>query len=153
MTPRCARFTVLAALATTACGHDFEPPDRGERVRAAEAVYSDALFDTVSWSSDSVRAQEGNGVYAAKCVRCHGPLGRGDTEYARTRGIEVPSLVEREWPLASMDSLRRTIFVGHEGGMPVFGVGGITPREIDASAYYVLHTLRPEVLRESRGRM
>lgn len=139
---------VLAVLvaASAACGHDLEPPDRGERTRQAERVYSSALFDTVTWPSDSIRALTGNETYAVECRRCHGPLGRGTTDYARERGLVVPSLVTPDWRLATMDSLRRTIFVGHEEGMPGFGVGGITPREIDGAAYYVLNTLRPEVL-------
>jgi hypothetical protein len=30
--------------------------------------------------------------------------------------------------------------------MPVFGDGGLTPRQIDATAAYVLGSLRPDVL-------
>ena len=148
---RHAATLALAALAAAACGHDFEPPDRGERVREAEAVYSNAIFDTIAWTSDSVRSLEGNEVYAAECRRCHGPLGRGNTDYARARGLTVPSLVTPDWPLASMDSIRREIFVGHEEGMPGFGIAGITPRDIDGAAYYVLATLRPEVLGSGGG--
>ena len=67
----------------------------------------------------------------------------------RERGLVIPSLVEPEWLYAaSLDSLRHVIFVGHEGGMPIFGVGGISLREIDGSAYYVVKTLRPDVLGE-----
>jgi len=138
----------LPALAVAAalfgCGHDFEPPDRAARVRAAEAAFTPALFDSVTWQTDSVRAASGNIVYAEKCRRCHGPLGRGETEYARARGIEVPSLVEPGWPLARTDTLRHVVFVGHEEGMPIYGVNGISPREIDAVAYYLLEVLRPD---------
>lgn len=81
-----------------------------------------------------------------ECRRCHGPLGRGDTEYARARGVEVPSLVEPDWPLAELDSVRRAIYVGHEAGMPTFGARDLDSREIDAAAAYVLLTLRPEIL-------
>lgn len=133
------------------CGHDFEPPDRGQRVREAEAAFTPALFDSVTWASDSVRAVEGNLVYAEKCRRCHGPLGRGQTDYARERRLEVPSLVEGEWPLAGTDTLRHLIFVGHEGGMPTYGEGGISPREIDAVAHYILEVLRPDALDGAGG--
>lgn len=136
----------LAVLVSGGCGHDFEPPDERERVEQASQIYSTALFDTVTWSSGRARELAGNEVYAARCRRCHGPLGRGESEYARQRGLTVPSLVEPGWPLASMDSVRKRVFVGHEGGMPIFGVAGITPREIDSSAYYLLNSLRPEVL-------
>ena len=134
-------------LAVGACGHEFHPPDSGERIREADELYTPEMFDSLSWESDSVRSFEGNAVYAANCRRCHGTMGDGDTEYARGRELQVPSLVERDWPLASsLDSLRHEVFAGHEGGMPGFGVAGITPREIDASAYFILYTLRPEVL-------
>ncbi len=50
--------------------------------------------------------------------------------------------------MADLDSLRRKLFIGHEDGMPIFGEGTLTPREIDATAWYVLLILRPEVLGE-----
>lgn len=140
---------LLGGLAMAACGHEFEPPDRQARVREAEAQYSAQAFDTLRWESDSARLFAGNEVYAAKCRRCHGPLGRGETEYARERGLRIPSLVEADWPYASsLDSLRHKIFVGHEAGMPIYGVAGISLREIDSSAFYVLRGLRPDVMPE-----
>jgi mono/diheme cytochrome c family protein len=129
------------------CGHDFEPPDAAERIAEAAERYAVTLFDSVSWPNADVRLAEGNGVFAEKCRRCHGPLGRGGTDYALERGLEVPSLVEPAWVLASLDSLRRTVYVGHEEGMPGYGIGGMSPREIDASAFYVLYQLRPDVMR------
>lgn len=142
---RVGHLLLLVSVGLAGCGHDFEPPDTGERMREAEAVYSAELFDTLNWESDSVRSFEGNAVYAAQCRRCHGTMGRGETEYAQERHLDVLSLVEPEWPFgSSLDSLRHAIFAGHEGGMPIFGVAGITPREIDASAFFVLYTLRPD---------
>ncbi len=143
--PRIARL-VGVGLLLSGCGHDFEPPDRGQRVREAEAAFTPALFDSVAWASDSVRAVEGNLVYAEKCRRCHGPLGRGQTDYARERRLEVPSLVAADWPLARADTLRHVVFVGHEDGMPIYGEGGISPREIDAVAHYILEVMRPDAV-------
>lgn len=143
-------FPVFALLAA-GCGHDFDPPDRAAQVQEAEAAYEPALFDSVTWASDSVRALDGNAVYAEKCRRCHGPLGRGQTPYALDRELEVPSLVEPDWALAHLDSLRRAIFVGHEEGMPIYGSGGISPREIDGAAYYILEVLRPDAMQEGKG--
>ena len=138
----------LTLVLTSACEkHEFEPPDREEQVSAASARYSQAGFDTLTWASDSVRTEEGNGVYAASCRRCHGTVGRGDTDLARERGLEVPSLVEPEWaPASSLDVVRRRIFVGHEEGMPTFGIARMSPRDIDAVAFYILYSLRPEIL-------
>ncbi len=130
----------------SACGHDFEPPDQSERVRAAEAAYAVALFDSIEWADTDQRLDAGNAVYGEECRRCHGPIGLGDTDYARERGLSVPSLVDRDWPLAQVDSTRRKVYVGHESSMPIFGDGSLSLREIDAVSGYILSTLRPEVL-------
>jgi mono/diheme cytochrome c family protein len=131
------------------CGdHKFDPPDPAVRVERAEAAFSTAMFDTISWGSDDAELTEGNTIYAEQCRRCHGPLGLGATDYALERNLRVPSLVAPNWPLAQPDSLRRRIFVGHASGMPVFGDGELTPRQIDAAAAYILRTLRPDVLEQ-----
>jgi mono/diheme cytochrome c family protein len=146
---RLALVAVLAAgAASAACEQEFEPPDRAERVGRAAARYSAAIFDSVSWTADDARLTAGNEVYAERCRRCHGTLGRGETEYARERGLTVPSLVAPEWPYTDLDSLRRKIYVGHESGMPIFGDGQLEVREIDATAAYILLTLRPDVLED-----
>lgn len=131
-----------------ACGdHEFHPPSEEERLERADSMFTPALFDTVAWTSDSARVHAGNLVFADECRRCHGPLGRGETEYARENELDVPSLVEPDWPYAgSIDTVRHLIFVGHRGGMPGWGVGRLTPRQIDAAAAYILQQLRPEVL-------
>lgn len=132
--------------------HEFEPPDREAQVEEAEAQYSASLFDSIAWPADSVRAFEGNLVYSAECRQCHGPLGRGGTDYAEERDLGVPSLVEAEWEYAGdLDATRRRIFTGHPEGMPTWGVGRLEPREIDAVAFYLLERLRPEVLGSGEG--
>jgi len=143
-----AGTVIGTALMAVSCGkHEFEPPDRGERVGEAEGVYSPAIFDTVAWASPEERSLGGNEIYAAKCRQCHGTLGLGGTEYALERGLDVPSLVRPDWPYAaSLDSVRHRIFVGHPDGMPTFGIAGISPREIDGAAYYILFSLRLDVL-------
>jgi mono/diheme cytochrome c family protein len=147
MTTRALPGLLLTLTLTfTACGHEFEPPDRGERTRQAELTYSPSLFDSVTWGEGEDRNVLGNEIYAEKCRKCHGPMGRGETDYARERGLTIPSLVEPHWAYTSLDSLHKTIYVGHEEGMPVYGNGGITPREIDAVASYILNVLRPDVL-------
>lgn len=146
----------LASLALVAvlagCGHhEFEPPDKTERFEEAALAYSPALFDSIQWNAHEDWDYLGNAVYIDMCRKCHGSLGKGDTDYARQRGLTVPSLVEKEWGLASMDSLHRVIYVGHEEGMPIYGDGGITLRQIDAVAHYILEVLRPDVALEGAG--
>ena len=148
----CARSFGLLALALSlglgGCEQEFEPPDRALRVARADSLFLTQAFDTVEWADEEDRLTEGNVVYAEECRRCHGTLGRGDTDYARERNLDVPSLVERDWPMAHRDSLRRRIFIGHESGMPIFGEADLTLRQIDAAAGYILQTMRPEVLGE-----
>lgn len=136
------------ALGATACAeHEFEPPDQDVRIARADSLFDAGRFDTLTWASDSLRAIEGNVVYSASCRNCHGPLGEGGTPYADQRGLDVPSLVAPDWRWADQpDSVRHRIWVGHIEGMPSWGLGSLTDREIDAVAYYVLGVLRPEVL-------
>lgn len=150
--PRIVPAFVALTVALAACGHqEFEPPDRTERLEHAALAYSPALFDSIQWGSHDDWDDLGNAIYIDLCRKCHGPLGQGDTPYARQRGLTVPSLVKREWSLASMDSLHRVIYVGHEEGMPIYGDGGISLRQIDAVAHYILEVLRPDVALEGEG--
>lgn len=140
-------FGLMVFVAACKGKKEFEAPDRGERIVDAEERFRAASFDTVTWADDDARALAGNEVYAARCRNCHGPLGRGSTEYAAGRGLEVPSLVDETWSVSpQIDSVRHRVFVGHAAGMPTWGVAGITTREIDAVSFYVLERLRPEVL-------
>lgn len=150
-----ARRTLAAAagiaLAMTAAAcekHEYERPDRATQVAEADSLLTPETFDTVTWASPGDRAFEGNNTYAAHCRSCHGPMGAGDTEYARQQGVDVPSLVRDDFPYDDVAAVRHRIFTGHPAGMPTWGVAGITPREIDAAAYYIVEVLRPEV----RGR-
>ena len=149
MRSRLRRWTpALIVLAVLACSdHEFHPPSEAEKVARADSMYSPALFDTIAWSSDSARVHTGNLVFADECRRCHGPLGRGGTDYAEEAGLTVPSLVEEDWAYADqIDSVRHRVFVGHAGGMPNWGSGQLTPRQIDAAVAYILKQLRPEVI-------
>lgn len=141
-----------AVLLLVGCeGHEFHPPDREAQVSEADSIYSSALFDTVAWDSAAARARQGNAVYAATCRRCHGTLGRGETEYARQQEVEVPSLVRADWEYRTVDQVRRRIFTGHSEGMPTFGIARLEPREIDAVSYYILEVLRPDAAAAGDG--
>ncbi len=72
--------------------------------------------------------------------------------------LEPPSTEERVanaeegWELdGDLEGARHRMFVGHAAGMPTWGVAGISLREIDAVAHYVLDVLRPEVLGTPEG--
>jgi mono/diheme cytochrome c family protein len=131
---------------------EFAPPDRAVRVAEAEAEFSAALFDTIGWESEETRLRTGNEAFAVHCRSCHGSLGRGTTPYAQSRNLDVPSLVDADWEMAGdVSAVRRRIFTGHPGGMPTWGIGGISPREIDAVAYYIVERLRGDVAEGTTG--
>jgi hypothetical protein len=74
-------------------------------------------------------------------------MGEGGTDYAREQNLKPPSLVRADWPHASsIDSVRRRIFAGHPSGMPTWGVAGLSAREIDAVAYYIIEQLRRDAM-------
>jgi mono/diheme cytochrome c family protein len=151
-----ATGSLLAAclFGTGACQkHKFEPPDRNELVAQAEAQFQAADFDTIHWQSDSARSINGNIVYSSTCRRCHGTLGEAGTAYARSRNLDVPSLIGPEWKYDhDIDAVRHQIFVGHTTGMPTLGVASLSLREIDAVAWYVIYVLRPDAIRQDSAR-
>jgi cbb3-type cytochrome c oxidase subunit III len=148
-----ALFVCVVVAGVSGCSEKtFDPPDRDAQIGQADSLFRVERFDTMTWVSGDIRASAGNAVYAARCRNCHGTVGAGDTDYARNRGLEVPSLVKREGLLGeNADSVRHRIYVGHAAGMPTWGVAGITPREIDAVTFYLLERLRPEILGTTGG--
>lgn len=147
--PRPALLLALA-VAAAALGCDgekeFEPPDREAQVEEARASYPAAIFDTLSWPSDSARLLTGNEIFASVCRKCHGYDGRGGTEYDRVHDLRVPSLVDSVGVDArGIDPVRRRVYAGHATGMPSFGVYRLEPRQVDAAAAYVVRVLRQDV--------
>jgi mono/diheme cytochrome c family protein len=149
------RMSAVFLLGAASSGCDkpaFERPDRVAQVAEADSIFSPLLFDTIQWTSAEVRRAAGNDVYAVHCRKCHGSMGQGDTPYARERNLDVPSLVEPDWPFAGdYEAVRRRIFTGHPGGMPTWGIAGISPREIDAVAYYITEQLREDARNATRS--
>ncbi|HUF11717.1 MAG TPA: cytochrome c [Longimicrobiales bacterium] len=138
------RAAYLAAALAACEEHEFHPPDRDAQVAEADALYRPAAFDTIQWPDSAARFTAGNELYASTCRKCHGPTGEAGTEYAAAQGIDVPSLVRDDFPYDSIDDVRRRVFAGHPEGMPTFGVGKLSLREIDAVAAYLLEGLRSE---------
>jgi mono/diheme cytochrome c family protein len=140
-----AAAAVMLAMAVACEKQEFEPPDRAGRVAQADSLFDAAVFDTVTWASDSLRFQAGNDLYTTECRQCHGTIGEGGTEYARSRAMDPPSLIRPDWPEGDdLEAVRRRVFTGHPGGMPTFGSGNLSPRQIDAVAYYITYGLRSE---------
>lgn len=142
-----AGWLALVTLALGCGKKEFEPPSDETRVSEAVADFDPAWFDTIEWADNEQMLIDGASVYASTCRDCHGTMGAGGTAYAATRQLAVPSLVSENWEHRDdLPSVRRIVFSGHLGGMPTHGIAGISLREIDAVARYVLEQLRPEVL-------
>lgn len=147
--PVFALAIVATAFGLVACKEDkgYQPPAESLRLELADSLYSPALFDTIQWPSDQERITAGNLVYADYCRRCHGTVGEGGVVQAAGNTLEVPSLVQEQWLFeGDMSEVRRRVFAGHTGGMPSWGLTRLTPRQIDAVAFYILEQLRPEML-------
>ena len=91
MTSVRALLALVLAVALGCSEQEFQPPDRETQIGEAGAAFDLAAFDTLTWTSDSVRSLEGNVVWAARCRNCHGQLGDGATPYGEERGLDVPS--------------------------------------------------------------
>ncbi len=145
-------FSCLVLIASAGCGGESEA-ERAARMQAARAdsvtmadqAYDATVFDTISWESSEARVARGAIVWRTSCEKCHGAEGRGDGEYARQLGAEVPSFMDPGWAYAyELDSLRHKIFVGHEGEMPNWGIVGLGYSDIDALAGYINSLVAPQ---------
>ncbi len=144
------RWTALAALflLVAGCGGG-EPSEEQARpavdsVALAQAQYDPSLFDTVTWESPEKAAERGGLVYRVSCQKCHGERGLGDARFVfRGDTLQPPSFREPDWRFAGdREGLREQVYVGTNRGMPHWGLVGLTPRDVDAVAVYILDVLR-----------
>jgi cytochrome c oxidase cbb3-type subunit 3 len=67
-------------------------------------------------ASDELRAAYGKDIFAANCVACHGPEGKGNP------ALGAPNLTDRIWLYGgSSNALIETIGKGRNGVMPAWG--------------------------------
>jgi mono/diheme cytochrome c family protein len=144
----CPALMALMAAVLSGCEEKtYDPPGEASRLELADSLYSPTLFDTITWASEEQRVNAGNLVYADSCRRCHGTVGEGGTTRVAGTQLDVPSLVAADWRFhEDLPAVRERVFTGHTGGMPSWGISRLTPRQIDAVAYYIVQQLRPELL-------
>ena len=83
---------------------------------------ADEVQDVVSYvrvisgqEAASVSARRGAALYAANCVVCHGPAGKGD------RKLGAPNLTDRIWLYGGdRDALTESVANAHAGVMPAW---------------------------------
>lgn len=125
-----------------------EAAERAAAARSAEEAdrhFDPAAFDTVEFSSEYARAERGRVVYEHSCASCHGEDGSGPGPHAREEGMEVDSLSALLRPYGGdIPSVRRAIFVGHAYGMPAWGLTELSPRDVDAVAFFIEERLTRE---------
>lgn len=116
---------------------------RAESLAVAEASFDPAAYDTIRWSSDFARAERGSVVWESSCAKCHGADGAGGGELAVEHDLHVPSFVEAGWLYAGdVPQIRYRTFVGHGATMPSWGLHELSPRDVDAVAFFILERLQ-----------
>lgn len=147
-------WSVLCVVAVAqACGPSAEEVEearraelrmaRADSVAEAEALYDPAAFDTISWAVVDSAVARGQIVFLYSCRKCHGPTGRGDGDLALEHDLAMPDFTVDEWEYdGDLEGIRHRVFVGHDSEMPNWGLHGLSPRDIDAVANYILGRLR-----------
>jgi cytochrome c oxidase cbb3-type subunit 3 len=81
--------------------------------------------------ANAAAVQRAAPVYAANCVACHGPEGRGDPLQG------APNLTDKEWLYGSeRQDIKAQIHAGRGGVMPAWS-GRLDPETVKALAVYV----------------
>lgn len=119
---------------------------QADSVALATEQFDAAVFDTLTWASDTAALNRGRVVFAFSCRKCHGPTGLGDGGFVMQGDtLRPPSLLAPDWKFASDPAaLRLQVFTGNASGMPHWGLVGLRMRDIDAVVRYILEDLRAE---------
>lgn len=89
----------------------FGPALGGEGVKDVAAY----VLSLSGLAADSIRAQRGKEIFAANCVACHGPEGKGNP------ALGAPNLTDKTWLYSSSEaSIIETVTKGRNNQMPAF---------------------------------
>jgi mono/diheme cytochrome c family protein len=135
-------FAVVLPLLLAACSSG-EPEQAAvaeqDSVAMALEQYSPALFDTITWATDTAQTNRGAVVWQFSCRKCHGDVGRGDARMV----VEGDTLVTPDfhapgWRFATdREGLLKYIYSGNDRRMPHWGMEGLKPRDVAAVATYI----------------
>jgi hypothetical protein len=124
-------LALVLPLALAACGGGgSEQADTpADSVALALEQYDPALFDTITWASDSSQINRGGIVWAFSCKKCHGQLGKGDGGQVMDGDTIRPPDFTTQWRFGTDDEgLIKAIYGGSAEGMPHWGISGLTTR-------------------------
>lgn len=142
---------LMVVLGSAACETQQEEPEPTEQeiVQSAEQEYDPAVYDTVSWPSDSAAIARGSDIFKWACAECHGPEGEGDGgRVIDGDTIRPPSFHQEDWSYAdNPDALHEKVFVGNSLGMPHWGLRQMRPRDIVAVERFI----RFELIRDGES--
>ena len=136
----------LSVIGIWACDSDRAPQLPGGAVAGVAPPPFDAMaFEGITWASQAETLEHGQAVFEANCQKCHGVTGAGEGGYIfGGQSLQPPSWIVADWRLADDPvALRSYIYSGSVGGMPYWGLTGVSYRDIDAVADYIVYVLRP----------
>lgn len=150
---RLTGITLVALAWLGACGGEAPPPPaeeppptltRADSAEMALAAFDSTVYDTIQWASDDAALERGGLVYRVSCQSCHGEGGLGDRGFIfQGDTLRPPSFVASSWQYSRDPvGLRRRIYAGSVLGMPYWGLVGMTNKDVDAVARYILGVLR-----------
>lgn len=147
-------LTLVALAWLGACGGEAPPPPpaeeappkltRADSMKLAEAAFDSTVYDTIQWASEDAAMERGGLVYRISCQTCHGEGGRGGRGFiVQSDTLKPPGFTAADWKYAKDPvGLRKRIFTGAVLGMPYWGLVGMTEKDVDAVARYILGVLR-----------
>jgi mono/diheme cytochrome c family protein len=126
---------------------EVQAPTRADSIGLAMQAFDTAVFDTITWESDSTAVERGRLVFRISCSKCHGSGGAGDGRFVLEGDtLQTPSFLAEDWRFAAAPTeLRRYIFSGNVAGMPYWGLVGLKYSDIDAVARFLEGPLRTEM--------
>ena len=138
---------LAVAFLSVACAGG-EPGEEGaqagpDSMTLAREAFDSTMFDTVTWETQEKALERGQVVYRFSCLKCHGQRGLGDAGFVRAADtLRPPSFREPTWQFAGdKEGIREQVFVGTGEAMPHWGLVGLSPRDVDAVAIFILEGL------------
>ena len=136
--------SLAATLLTVGCGGGEPPqteiPAGPDSTALAQEAYDPTMFDTVTWETQQEAIERGQVVYRFSCLKCHGERGQGEAGFVRAGDtLRPPSFRDPGWAYADDKAgIREQVFIGTAESMPHWGLVGLTPRDVDAVAIYIM---------------